>query len=172
MRVRSLMCAGTRSRAFGALLIVEKNKVEVAARYCEIVWKTWRATRNRGCRRMRSERRPGSLALVLETRCGVPCCICCCPCFPRAGPVGHGASLTDATGAVPGPVHPRWGNCGLLRAQQLHAWGQNWPRLRVRPDLTLWTGSNAGTGRVVEPMFRACFGRPNEKTRPEARLGF
>ena len=166
------MCAGTRSRAFGALLVVEKNKVEVAARYCEIVWKTWRTTRNRGSRRNCSGRRPWGLAVVVGTRWCEPCCICCCPCFPRAGPVGHGASLTDATGAVPGPVHPRWGNCGLLRAQQLHAWGQNWPRLRVRPDLTLWTGSNAGTTRVVAPMFRACFGRPNEKTRPEARLGF
>ena len=102
MRERSLMRTGTKSRAIGALLVVEKNKVEVSARYCEIVWKTWLATRNRGCRRMYSDRRLGCLAVNFETRCGVPCCIYCCPCFPRAGPVGHGASLTDAPAASSG----------------------------------------------------------------------
>ena len=102
---------------------------------------------------MQSDRRLSCLAVFSETRCGVPCCICCCPCFPRAGPVGHGASLTDATGPYLRPVHPRWGNFGLLGVQRLQARGQKSPRRSVRPDLTLWTGSTAGTDLVVKPMF-------------------
>lgn len=102
MRERSLMCAGTNARTHCALLDVEKNKVIDAARHREIVWKTGRATWDKGCRLICSNRRSGYLAVISETRCGVPCCIYCCPCFPRAGPVGHGASLTDAPAVTSG----------------------------------------------------------------------
>jgi hypothetical protein len=50
-------------------------------------------------------------------------------------------------------IHPRWGNFGLLGVQRLQARGQKSPRRSVRPDLTLWTGSRAGTDLVVKPMF-------------------
>ena len=169
MRERPPVCTGTSMRAVGTFLI-EENKL-VVTRYCEIVWKTWHATRDKGSRLMRSDRRPGCLAVFSKTRCGVPCCICCCPCFPRAGPVGHGASLTDATGPYLRPVHPRWGNFGLLGVQRLQARGQKSPRRSVRPDLTLWTGSRAGTDLVVKPMFPNISVASKEKTRPRARLG-
>jgi hypothetical protein len=157
MRERSLVCTGTSVRAFCTFLI-EKTKVVVAYRYCEIVRKTRFTTRKRGVRLERSSRRPGCLAVKSETRCGVPCCISCCPLFSpcRARRPRRVANGCDRPG--PRASTSRWGNCGPAQVRRLRARGQILPAPSVRPDLTLWTGCNAGTILVVEPMFPKCFG--------------
>jgi hypothetical protein len=99
-------------------------------------------------------------------------CICCCPCFPRAGPVGHGASLTDAPATnsgqyiLDGKIMGRRENNGFMH------------EVRFRPvyGLDLTSPFGQGPKQVQTARLSRCFrivsGATNKKTRPKARLGF
>ena len=99
------MCAGTSVRACGAVLI--DNEMNECAMWCnESVWNNWRATQKRDAMAVDRDPAPWRLAVVVGIRLSTPYCILVVPSFPRAGPVGRGASLVDANRPESGPVHP------------------------------------------------------------------
>jgi hypothetical protein len=99
------MCAGTRTYERGAVLV--DNEINELAMWCnESDWNSWRATRRRESKAVGRIPAPWRLAVVVGILLRTPCCILVVPSFPRAGPVGLGASLMDVTGPQSGPVHP------------------------------------------------------------------